>query len=195
MTIVRSAVLTLWVLASAVSSASAADLSSRPTAPPPAYSVSPSFELRLGAFAHDPWSPEEGGVDVNGELLFPRWPVPADPFWTPFVPRLHVGGTVSTQGKTSTAYAGFSWTVDITDRVFVEASFGGALNNGATGVYVPDGRIAMGCNASFRESASIGVRLTPQWSILATVEHYSNAGLCDHNRGLTNVGARIGYAF
>jgi hypothetical protein len=30
---------------------------------------------------------------------------------------------------------------------------------------------------------------------MATVEHMSNAGFCDQNRGLTNVGGRIGYAF
>jgi lipid A 3-O-deacylase len=30
---------------------------------------------------------------------------------------------------------------------------------------------------------------------MATIEHMSNAGLCPQNRGLTNVGARIGYTF
>ena len=30
---------------------------------------------------------------------------------------------------------------------------------------------------------------------MGTVEHMSNAGLCDRNRGLTNFGARVGYAF
>ena len=40
-----------------------------------------------------------------------------------------------------------------------------------------------------------GYRLTPNWNVLATVEHMSNAGFCDENRGLTNAGARIGYAF
>ena len=30
---------------------------------------------------------------------------------------------------------------------------------------------------------------------MGTVEHYSNAGVCDRNRGLTNVGIRLGYSF
>jgi hypothetical protein len=30
---------------------------------------------------------------------------------------------------------------------------------------------------------------------MATVEHMSNAGLCSQNRGLTNVGVRLGYTF
>ena len=30
---------------------------------------------------------------------------------------------------------------------------------------------------------------------MATVEHLSNAGLCANNRGLTNVGLRVGYTF
>jgi lipid A 3-O-deacylase len=60
---------------------------------------------------------------------------------------------------------------------------------------VPDGRVALGCSPLFRESGSIGVRLSANWSLLATVEHLSNAGLCDQNRGLTNIGARVGYSF
>ena len=46
-----------------------------------------------------------------------------------------------------------------------------------------------------REAASIGYRFAPNWSVLATVEHLSNAGLCDDNRGLTNVGAKLSYHF
>ena len=33
------------------------------------------------------------------------------------------------------------------------------------------------------------------WSLMATIEHYSNAGLCEHNRGMTNFGVRLGYRF
>ena len=46
-----------------------------------------------------------------------------------------------------------------------------------------------------RGAASLGYRLTPTWSVMATVEHYSNAGLCAHNRGLTSFGLRMGYTF
>jgi lipid A 3-O-deacylase len=39
------------------------------------------------------------------------------------------------------------------------------------------------------------VRLGANWSVMATVEHLSNQGTCSDNRGLTNVGARLGYSF
>jgi hypothetical protein len=164
-----------------------------PELPPPeaTYFVS---EIRLGVFAHDPWSPENGSADINGEILSIK-PFPGDSDLALAIPRLHLGGTVSTVGKTSTLYGGFTWSLDLSPKVFLEASLGGAFNNGSTGVYVPVDRNALGCNWSFRESASLGFRLTEQVSLMGTVEHYSNAGVCDRNRGLTNVGIRLGYSF
>lgn len=176
----------------------AADLSPRPAPAPLApvfQSQSLISELRLGVFAHDPWSPEKGGADLNAEILFAKPFQSVDPVWSLLIPRPHIGATVNFEGKTSNAYAGFTWSYDITPKIFIEASFGGAVNNGETGFIVPRGRVAMGCNWSFRESASIGYRFAANWSILATVEHFSNAGLCDQNRGLTNVGARLAYTF
>jgi hypothetical protein len=151
-------------------------------------------ELRLGIFAHDPGSPESGSVDVNGEVLAPI-PVPVAAEWQPWVPRLQAGVTGNTAGRTSSAYAGLAWTIDIAPRVFIEASFGGALNNGASGPYVPADRSDVGCHAAFRESASLGFALTDALAVLTTVEHISNAGLCTANRGLTNMGVRVGYRF
>jgi lipid A 3-O-deacylase len=151
-------------------------------------------EVRAGAFVHDPMSPEKGSVDLNGEVLFAK-PFNVDPAWSFLVPRPHVGATANFAGKTSQAYAGASWTYDITEKVFAEATFGGSVNNGHTGTIVPPGFNKMGCNASFRESASLGYRLTRDWSVMGTIEHMSNAGLCNENRGLTNAGLRIGYSF
>jgi lipid A 3-O-deacylase len=54
---------------------------------------------------------------------------------------------------------------------------------------------ALGCSPLFRESGSVGVKLSSNWRLMATVEHLSNGGACSDNRGLTNVGARVGYAF
>jgi lipid A 3-O-deacylase len=82
--------------------------------------------------------------------------------------------------------------------MFVEASFGGAFHNGdrhSNALSTPPDRQALGCSPLFRESGSVGVRLTAHWSVIATIEHLSNGGLCTQNRGLTNVGARIGYSF
>lgn len=148
-------------------------------------------EVRLGGLAHAPWSPEAGGADLNAEVLFAKPWGTADQWW---LPRPHLGTTLNFEGKTSTVYAGVSWQYNISDWGFVEASFGGSLNNGQTEDYHNDMN-PLGCKALFRESASIGYNITAHWRIMATAEHNSNGGLCDYNRGLTNYGLRIGYKF
>jgi len=177
-------------------SVSAADLGiSAPTAPGYVAASPFPFEIRGGVFAHDPFSPEQGSVDINGEFLF-RLPEGIRPDWPSFlIPRPHIGFTANTAGKTSHGYAGLTWNYDVTRSIFVEASFGGSVNNGDTGPTAPPKHNALGCSVMFRESASLGYRLTERWSVLATVEHISNAGLCAANRGLTNFGGRIGYSF
>jgi lipid A 3-O-deacylase len=133
---------------------------------------------------------------VTGEVLFSKPFTPADLFTSYFVPRPHVGGSINFDGNTNFAYAGLTWTVDVTSRVFVEGSLGGAVHDGNTNpFYTPPDRTALGCSPLFRESGSVGVRLGANWSVMATVEHLSNQGTCSDNRGLTNVGARLGYSF
>jgi hypothetical protein len=151
-------------------------------------------ELRLGVSAHDPGGPESGTANLNGEILSARPVAFADPVLNLLVPRLHLGGSLNFSGRTSFAYAGLTWTFDITPSIFVEGSFGGAVHNGKTDPITAH-HDALGCTALFRESGSLGVRVTSNWSVMATVEHLSNAGLCSSNRGLTNVGLRVGYTF
>jgi lipid A 3-O-deacylase len=165
---------------------------------PPSQPMSFVSELRIGASAQDPWSPEKGSANITGEILFAKPFTTADLFTSYFVPRPHLGGSLNTRGDTSFGYAGLTWTVDITPRFFVEASFGGAVHNGNTQsnlAVIPADRNALGCSPLFRESGSVGYRLSQNWSVMATVEHLSNAGACNQNRGLTNVGARLGYTF
>ena len=179
--------------------AGAADLARSPIVPavPMPAALRPSFisEVRFGFSAHDPWSPERGSANATVEVLFAKPFTPADLFTSYFVPRPHIGASLNFGGATSFAYAGLTWTIDITDRIFVEASFGGAVHNGETGRNVPLDRSALGCSPLFRESASLGFRISQNWNVMATVEHLSNAGICNANRGLTNVGARLGYTF
>ena len=149
-------------------------------------------EVRLGGLVHAPASPEAGsGVDLNAEVLFAKPWGTIDDWW---LPRPHLGTTINFEGKTSTVYAGVSWQYNVTDWAFVEASFGGSLNNGQTEDYHNDMN-PLGCHTLFRESASIGYDITQHWRVMATAEHSSNAGLCDYNRGLTNYGVRVGYKF
>jgi hypothetical protein len=188
--------LSLLIGAATVASAVAADRK-RP-APEPVIAAAPSLlsEFRFGFSAQDAWGPEAGSANVVGEVLFAKPFTPADLFTSYFIPRPHIGGSLNTAGKTSFAYTGLTWTVDLTSRVFVEGTFGAAIHNGPTHHgFIPPDRQALGCSPLFRESGSVGVKLSTNWSLMATVEHLSNGGTCAENRGLTNVGARIGYAF
>ncbi|MCB5177691.1 MULTISPECIES: acyloxyacyl hydrolase [Microvirga] len=155
-------------------------------------------EFRFGFSAQDPWGPEGDGGSANltGEILFAKPFTASDLFTSYFIPRPHVGGSLNFDGRTSFAYAGLSWTVDITPNLFVEGSLGGAIHNGKDRPsHLQDHHQAMGCSPLFREAGSVGVRLSANWSLMATVEHLSNAGSCSDNRGLTNIGARVGYSF
>lgn len=174
----------------------AADTTARTTAPAASFTLHQVVsELRLGVLAHDPASPESGSVDVNGEFLTPRLFTLNDPILDSLVPRIHLGGTVNTAGNTSHIYAGLTWSFDITPKIFVEGAAGIAFHNGKTGNFVVPDRVPLGCSPLMRESGSIGYRLTDNWSVMATVEHISNAGACSRNRGLTNYGVRLGYVF
>jgi lipid A 3-O-deacylase len=160
----------------------------------------PSFlsELRFGYSAQDPWGRESGASTLAGEILFRRPLTPADLFTSYFVPRPHVGTSATLGGGTSFAYTGLTWTVDLGSRLFIEGSLGAAVHNGYTGrnpFATPLDRSPLGCSPLFREAGAVGVRLSANWSLLATVERLSNGGLCTDNKGLTNLGARLGYSF
>jgi lipid A 3-O-deacylase len=150
-------------------------------------------EIRGGIFAYGVDDPPEGqSISINFEFLSSRLPV-GDQAW--YVPRLHLGATINTDDAPSHGYAGFTWTLDVTDWMFVEGSFGGGVHNGDTGSSAPPDESALGCSVLFRESASVGFRFSENWSVMGTIEHLSNAGLCDANRGITEAGARLGYRF
>ncbi|KAA0125561.1 acyloxyacyl hydrolase [Methylobacterium sp. P1-11] len=191
----------------AILPASAADV------PPPAAYAAPVqplsivSEIRIGGAVQDPGSAEGklpgfSKANINGEILFAKPVLSMDPFWQAFVPRPTVGGSYNTGGRTSYAYLGATWTLEVfpetfNRRVFLDGFFGGVAHNGWTGpkAETPYGFNTLGCSPMFREAAALGFRLTEHWSIMATVEHMSNAGLCANNRGLTNYGGKIGYTF
>lgn len=151
-------------------------------------------ELRLGIFDQGVDGPRsESGVAVNVEALLTPLGQPSGAGMLDVLlrPRPMLGATVNTQGDTSLAYAGLTWTVPLlTDRLFAEASFGGAIHDGPLDA---QGLASYGCSWAFRESVSLGISLGEGWQILGTVEHMSNADLCARNRGLTNAGVRLGY--
>lgn len=190
---------------SLASPAAAADLGSAPrpaSYAPPVQPLSIVSEVRIGGAVQDPGSAERDTNNVNGEVLFAKPGVSLDPFWQAFVPRPTIGGSYNVGGRTSYAYVGGTWTVDLFPQtfgnvVFLEGFFGAGAHNGSTGAkaFTPPGFNSLGCSPLFREAAALGFRITEHWSIMATVEHMSNAGLCSNNRGLTNFGGKLGYTF
>jgi hypothetical protein len=192
----RLVVLAMTTIA-AGSAAKAADLtqtSETPLLPQQVHAPTFLSELRFGVTGQDPTGPESGSVNLTAEALSPKLGTVADPVVNLLIPRLHVGGSLNLDQDTSFAYAGLTWTFDLSPTIFIEGSFGGAVHDGETDPIEAD-REALGCRALFRESGSIGLHLSANWNVMATVEHLSNAGLCSNNRGLTNVGVRLGYTF
>lgn len=151
-------------------------------------------EIRIGAFkqAIDN-APHEGGPALNLEVLGGRFPGGYENSILDFflTPRPHIGTTIAF-GKTDEFYWGATWDAKLTDRVFFETSFGGAAHDGPLDHL---GEASYGCSVNFRESASLGFSLTPEWRLMTTLDHMSQAGLCHPNRGLTNAGIRLGYKF
>lgn len=158
----------------------------------------PAWEARLGVAVANPGGREGGLLNFNGEVVTPRVLTLNDRIASAFVPRFHIGSSINFNG-TRYAYAGATWTVDITKTIFVEGSLGAALNDGKTGSVIPEDRLNLGCNGGTREAAALGFKLSDRWSLIASLEHFSTAGCSSANgsnpRGPANFGARLGYTF
>jgi len=151
-------------------------------------------EVKFGILAHDlrfiAADPVESGADINGEILFvsPGFLEPV------FSPRPHLGVQVNTDGGTSQVYAGVTWTIDLTDRLWLGLSGGGTLHNGETLDQDAD-RKALGSSVLFRLAAELGVDVTENLSLSLYFDHESNAFLAPLNPGIDNVGMRAGWRF
>ncbi|WP_181704559.1 acyloxyacyl hydrolase [Chthonobacter rhizosphaerae] len=134
---------------------------------------------------------DDTGVGVGAEILSSGLPIDSGNSLVDFVfgPRLHAGVVAPVDSDPAYGYAGFTWTIPVTDALFLEASLGGALNTGGDNG-------PLGCVATFREAAAVGWSLDEHWRILAGIEHLSHADLCgDDNPGMTSVSASVGYRF
>lgn len=150
-------------------------------------------EIRVGALYHDqgPFSSnKEGGVDANLELLFAS-PDFFDILWSP---RPHMGLSYNSSGDTSQAYLGLTWEWDFLEDFFAGFSLGGMVHDGFKTTQRLD-RKELGCRILFRESITFGYRFSKHHSLMAFLDHSSNAKLCSRNEGLENVGIRYGYRF
>jgi len=158
-------------------------------------------EFRAGVLLH---SIDENGPNgellnltrlqnINFELLF-RSP-DMDAFRWIGSPRPIIGLTANLGGLESMAYMALTWQVPLFDSAFfVEASFGAAISNGALNGAVFPAR-NLGCELNFYEAGAIGMNIDDNITVLLSLEHASNAKLCSPNRGLTNLGVKLGYKF
>jgi lipid A 3-O-deacylase len=157
-------------------------------------------EIRGGVMDHDitlGGKHLENGVDINGEVLF------VSPAFLSIIgsPRPHLGGWVNSDGNTDAAYFGLTWDWQFIHRIFgsqdgltILGSLGGAYQDG----YIdsaPPGRKRLGSPVLFRESVELSYQLTQVFSVSLMVDHISNANLGEHNAGITNAGARVGFKF
>lgn len=158
-------------------------------------------EVRAGLSAQSVGfiSPDvEDGVAFSGEVLF-KAPDILSAIWNP---KPHIGFSLATAGNgTSYIYSGLTWRKSfLSEKFFVDVGVGGAIHDGrisfnpAIDLPRTDGSF-LGCPVLFRLHAAPGIRLNERWSASLQWEHLSNAGLCDENEGLDNIGFRLSYRF
>lgn len=154
-------------------------------------------ELRFGASA----SVQSGRAGEDG--VFPEITALFDPFgyeeavgWQQQLlhPRVHLGTSIGTSGEATQFFTGFTWTVDLNEKLFAEAGFGGVIHTGE--LDDNDDGPELGCRVLFHEYVGAGYRFTRNWNVMAQIAHSSHADLCDGpNDGMTRAGIQIGYKF
>lgn len=161
----------------------------------------PISELRAGLYGHDIGlvsnRKEPAELAGTGEVLFKR---PTWRFENRFVnwfltPRPHLGIYVPFGKGTTFGYAGVTWDVRVFGPFFFEFGFGGAVHNGNLDKSDPEMK-ALGTHLLFHEQISIGVELTQNLRVIASLHHISNGEINSRfNSGMDTAGVRIGYKF
>jgi lipid A 3-O-deacylase len=156
------------------------------------------FEARLGAFAHGVGSIEKETVTVSVDFVTPRLLAARNAWWDALVPRAYVGGMINLQGRTSSIHAGARWLFPITDRVFAEGFFGGAVHDGS--INGDPTHAALGSRVLFHVGGALGYRFDRNWSGMLMFDHLSNGNRVFgtgfvRNEGINSYGMKFGYAF
>ena len=159
-------------------------------------------EFRAGFLAHSIDEPGPGGAllnltrwqDVNFEALLHSPDI--DAFRWLGSPKINIGATINLTGLENMAHLGLTWQArNILDtKFFVEGTFGAAVHDGLLSTATVPAR-NLGCRFLFYQSAALGMDITDNMSVMLAWEHASSAKVCMPNRGLTNVGVKIGYRF
>lgn len=172
----------------------AADLDPSPLETSPDGHISAIDEARFGSLIS---VEDEDGAFLAGVLFFDPWGHNDTQGLEKLArPRIHVGSVLSTAGETNQVYAGLSWTANVTERFFLELGIGGTIHDGDLNDSDEGDGPKLGCRALFHEYAAAGYNVTDHWSVIAQVEHSSNAELCNgRNSGLSRVGMLVSYRF
>lgn len=158
-------------------------------------------EFRAGVLAHSVDERAPGGEplnftrweDVSFEILFQSPDV--DVFRWIGSPKPNIGATFNFAGRESMVHLGLTWQVPIFESpFFVEGTFGAAIHNGALNGAAAPAR-NLGCVLHFYEAAGIGMNVSDNMNVMLAWEHASSANICAPNRGLTNIGVKVGYTF
>lgn len=160
-------------------------------------------EVRIGGHYHNVyWTMLPQGFnewwwgqpgDVSFDVLFKSPDIEA--FRWIGSPRPEVGTTISLGGYENLLHVGLTWQLPVFETPFyLEGTFGAAAHSGyltnAPGLYRN-----LGCEVNFYERFGVGANLSENVTATLTYEHTSNAGLCQQNAGLSNVGVRVGWKF
>jgi lipid A 3-O-deacylase len=158
---------------------------------------SDKMEVRLGVASYDTglFGPMRfSGVNINGEFLF------RSPEFLAFIgsPRPYIGFdaaiTDDPDRPVNFAYAGLSWDYNITSKLYLSGSLGGAIHD-ASNLKNPVNYKGLGCRALFHLGAAVGYDITPNVTVQAYADHFSNANLCSENDGAESAGVRMGFRF
>lgn len=138
-------------------------------------------------------SSDESGVVGSAEVYFAPFASDHTGIGKIFLePRIQLGVSGG-PNTTDQVYTGLNWHVPISERFFAEFGAGGTVHNGSLDSG-PGPRL--GCRLLFREHAALGLAVTENVNMLATIDHSSNANLCDGpNDGLTHAGLALGVKF
>lgn len=155
-------------------------------------------ELRFGTSASINGSgTHESGIFPSATIFFDPLSSGEAATWQQSIlePRIYLGTSIATGEGVDQVYGGLAWTLDVTEKLFVELGLGGTVHNGDLNDDGTNGP-KLGCRFLFREQVAVGYRITDNWQILATADHSSHAHLCDGpNGGLSHAGLAIGYKF
>jgi hypothetical protein len=154
-------------------------------------------ELRFGVSGSVSDNSGETGVFPSATIFFDPLSSGEAASWQQSLlePRIYLGASVGTGNGVDQVYGGFSWSADLTDRLFVELGLGGTVHNGNLDSGPAD-EPKLGCRFLFREQVALGYRVSDNWQLLATADHASHANLCDGpNDGLSRAGLSLGYKF